>query len=429
MKTIYVEAFSGISGNMFLGALLGLGAPLDKIKEELAKMQLGSYEIIHESVNKCGIQATYFNVRLPHEYEHEHEHGHEHGHTHEHEHEHEQGHAHKHEHGHEHGHTHEHRNLEDILQIINASGLSREVKSSCAKVFELLAQAEAKVHGKPLAEVHFHEVGAVDTIIDIVGSVLALEYLGVKRVYISKMQTGTGFVKCAHGMMPIPAPATAELLKTLTYYQGELKKELVTPTGAALMAALAVPSPDVPEGFTCSAIAYGAGTWDLPIPNAVRVQLGEINGKQADDALLVLETNIDDMSGEIYPYVTKLLFAHGALDVWLTPIFMKKGRPAYKLSALADREHLQALCGIILKETTSLGVRYGEVRRTTADRHFVSVRLGEEEIAVKTGSYQGKLTTCAAEYEDCVKLAEKTGRPLKEILAAACQKTGHSCDE
>jgi uncharacterized protein (TIGR00299 family) protein len=394
MSKIYVEPFSGISGNMFMGALFDLGASFPKVKEELTKLNIGQYELIYEKVDKCGIRATHFDVKLTgegtatfsddhHEDRHE-EHHHDHDHEHEHEHHHE------HDHEHEHEHHHEHRNLADILGIINSSGLSETIKEKASLVFMELGKAEAKVHGKSLDEIHFHEVGAVDTIIDIVGSLLALEDLGIDKVYVGRMQTGRGFVHCAHGLMPIPAPATAELLKTLPNYQGEIDKELVTPTGAALMFALAKPTINRPENFNADAVGYGAGTWDLLIPNVLRVYLDKSENALASETDLVVgECNLDDITGEVCGYTAEKLMTQGALDAWYTPIYMKKCRPAYKLSVLCQKSMQEVLEKIIFTETSTLGMRYYPVERTVLTRHFYTVKLPMGEVQVKAGYHKG----------------------------------------
>lgn len=426
MKAIYIEAFSGISGNMFLGALLNLGVPIQYIADEISKMHLGHYEIIYKSVNKCGIEASYFNVVLPEEHVHhavDHE-EHVHLHAFDYCHSHEYNHNHSHEHeilieSHQH---HEHRNLADITKIINESMLSQSVKEKALKVFYALALAEAHVHGKPVDEVHFHEVGAIDTIIDIVGSVIALEYLEIEKVFISRIQTGCGFVQCAHGLMPIPAPATAEILKNLPHYHGNIEKELVTPTGAALMAALAEPVADLPNNFKGSKIGYGAGTWDLPIPNVVRINLGEAKEIEKNDSLLVAECNIDDMSGEFYPYVCEKLLSAGALDVWITPIIMKKGRPANMLSILFSESRLEQIAMSVLKETSSLGLRFYPVQRKIASRSFIDTEFADGSVAVKVATYNGEIVNIAPEYEDCRKLADKTSKALKVIMHEALKK-------
>lgn len=449
MKAIYIEAFAGISGNMLLGALIDAGVPASYLAAEFEKLHLGQYQLINERVQKCGITAHYFNVVLPEEHHHDitnanHQHGitephhcHQHGEHSAETHQHENNDVHHHhEHcaaavqqdcthqdGHniqaEQQHHHEHRNLQDIAQIIDHSDLDAGVKTTTMRVFTALAQAEAKVHGKPVDEVHFHEVGAVDTIIDIAGCVLALSYLGIEKVFVSKIHTGSGFVQCAHGLMPVPAPATAELLQGLQHSQGGIAKELTTPTGAALMQVLASSCSDLPTGFIGQQIAYGAGTLELEIPNVLRVNIGTWTEQANSGDLLVAECNIDDMSGEIYPYVQEKLLQAGALDCWLTPIIMKKGRPAQTLSVLLQPQQLDAVTELLLTETTSLGVRYYEVHRHINYRKFTTVTLPEGEVHIKYAQLGTKIVNLAPEFEDCKALALTSGRSLKAIMQAA----------
>ncbi len=397
MKAIYLDPFSGISGNMFLGALLDAGFPFHVLEEELKKLNIGDYTLINEKVIKQGITARYFNVNLPEEH-HDHDHDH-HGHAHVHQHE----------------HHHKHRNLHDIMEIIDSSGLSSAVKEKAGKVFGAIAEAESKVHGKPVSEIHFHEVGAVDTIIDIVGTILGLEYLGIERIYAGKITTGKGFIKCAHGLMPVPAPATAELLLGLPNQQGIIEKELTTPTGAALVRVLAEISEDVPEDFSSSKIAYGAGTWDLETANVLRMYVGEI--KEDAGELIEAACNIDDMGGEIFSYAIDQLLHAGALDAWAEPIMMKKGRPAYKLMFLTKKEKLQDLLNIVFKETTTLGVRYNKVQRSLLERKFLDVNVPQGTVTVKYGILNGEVVNIAPEYESCKKTA--AGGPIKDIYEAA----------
>ncbi len=369
--------------------------------------------------------------------EHEHEHcchheGHHHHHGdhgechHHHHHEHEAEHFHEHHccHAHEniqevHHHHHEHRNFNDIKTIIENSDLSANIKQKAVGVFRMLGLAEAKVHGKSLEEVHFHEVGAIDTIIDIVGSCLALENLGIEDIYVSEIKTGFGFVQCAHGLMPVPAPATAELLAHgLAFAKGNVERELTTPTGAALMAALAKTSVDMPKGFITEKVGYGAGTRNLEIPNVLRVSLGVLNDEK-HCGLTVAECNIDDMSGEVWPYVLEKLLSAGALDAWITPIIMKKGRPAQMLSVLMKPEDLPQLEKIILSETTTLGLRYYDVARHCCERYFIDVALPQGTVKVKYSKAGGQILNIAPEFEDCRKLAENTGVPLKKIMQLA----------
>ena len=449
-KALYIEAFSGISGNMMLGALIDLGADAAYIEAELKKMNLGEYELINTRADKCGINAAYFNVKIPgvteaaeaeeahlhehHDGHHCHHHAHgcegeEHHHHHHEEHHccHQHGHtaeeAHEHHccHAHEAGahHHHEHRNFNDIKTIIENSDLSTNIKAKAVNVFRILGLAEAKVHGKSLEEVHFHEVGAVDTIIDIVGSCLALENLGIEKIYVSEIKTGYGFVQCAHGLMPVPAPATAELLAHgLLYAKGNIERELATPTGAALMAALAEPSADMPKGFSAEKVGYGAGTRNLEIPNVLRATLGAVEEVKSH-ALTVAECNIDDMSGEVWPYVQEKLMAAGALDAWITPIIMKKGRPAQMLSVLMHPQDLPVLEKIILTETTTLGLRYYDVARHCSERSFISVELPQGTVKVKYSAANGQILNIAPEFEDCRKLAEASKMPLKKIMQMA----------
>ena len=449
-KALYIEAFSGISGNMLLGALIDLGADAAYIEAELKKMNLGEYELINTRADKCGINAAYFNVKIPGVTEaaeaeeahlHEHHDGHHcHHHSHgcegeeHHHHHHEEHHcchqhgyaaeeAHEHHccHAHEAGahHHHEHRNFNDIKTIIENSDLSTNIKAKAVNVFRMLGLAEAKVHGKSLEEVHFHEVGAVDTIIDIVGSCLALENLGIEKIYVSEIKTGYGFVQCAHGLMPVPAPATAELLAHgLLYAKGNIERELATPTGAALMAALAEPSADMPKGFSAEKVGYGAGTRNLEIPNVLRATLGTVEEVKSH-ALTVTECNIDDMSGEVWPYVQEKLMAAGALDAWITPIIMKKGRPAQMLSVLMHPQDLPVLEKIILTETTTLGMRYYDVARHCSERSFIEVTLPQGSVKVKFSQAGGQILNIAPEFEDCRKLAEASKMPLKKIMQMA----------
>lgn len=449
-KALYIEAFSGISGNMLLGALIDLGADAAYIEAELKKMNLGEYELINTRADKCGINAAYFNVKIPGVTEaaeaeeahlHEHHDGH-HCHHHDHGCEGEEHHHHHHEEHHcchQHGHTaeeahehhcchthkagahhhHEHRNFNDIKTIIENSDLSTNIKDKAVNVFRMLGLAEAKVHGKSLEEVHFHEVGAVDTIIDIVGSCLALENLGIEKIYVSEIKTGYGFVQCAHGLMPVPAPATAELLAHgLLYAKGNIERELATPTGAALMAALAEPSADMPKGFSAEKVGYGAGTRNLEIPNVLRATLGTVE-EAKNHSLTVAECNIDDMSGEVWPYVQEKLMATGALDAWITPIIMKKGRPAQMLSVLMHPQDLPVLEKIILTETTTLGMRYYDVARHCSERSFIEVKLPQGSVKVKFSQAGGQILNIAPEFEDCRKLAEASKMPLKKIMQMA----------
>ncbi len=477
MKALYVEPFAGISGNMLLGALLDAGVPFAFLQEEFAKLHLGNYELVHKSVNKCGIQAQYFNVVLPEEQEHEHahdgdqvnEHHHVHDHDCDHEHEHHHDHAHDHawmhahgiahshdhepvleekpcgcdhHHNHEHNHDqehhhehhthhhhHEHRNLHDIEEILDHSDLPKEVIAKAKEVFLVIAKAEAKVHGSTVEEIHFHEVGAIDTIIDVVGNILALQYLGIEKVFTTPVNTGFGFVECAHGQMPVPTPATAELLQGIPNYRGTVEKEMTTPTGAALLKVLASPVKEVPDGFSGETIGYGAGTRDVEIPNVLRVTMGlwnetvgNGNSGSAVERLLFLECNLDDLNPEIMPYVLEKLLAAGALDAWLQPVIMKKGRPAQTLKVLCSPEQRAVMEQIMFTQTTTLGVRAYYVERTALERRWKTVQTPWGEVRVKEGLLDGKVVNAVPEFEDCKKIAEANGVPLKAVETAALQE-------
>ena len=326
MKILYLDCFSGISGNMLLGAFLDAGLPEEILRQQLALLPIDGYELIVERVVKKGISAQYVTVELTHDH-------------------------------------HHHRHLSDIYQIIDDSKLDDKVKEDSKKTFLALAQAEAKVHGTTIEAIHFHEVGAVDAIIDIVGTACGLHYLGIEGIYTSKLQVGSGFIECCHGLMPVPAPATAELLKNIPYYQGTIKKELVTPTGAAIIAALGTAYGDMPEKFISHNLGYGAGTWDLPIPNVLRMHIGEIELEATSKETMVVEANIDDSSPQIFPYVMDKLLAMGVFDVWLTPIIMKKNRMATKLSVLLDSQLLPKVIPLLFEETSTIGLRHYVVKR------------------------------------------------------------------
>ncbi|MFP4379244.1 MAG: nickel pincer cofactor biosynthesis protein LarC [Candidatus Sumerlaeia bacterium] len=436
MKTLYLSCFAGISGNMTLGALIDLGLPENKLKEELAKLKVGGYHIDVRRVIKQGISSVYVDVVLGdgdtdgygHGHGHAHRHGHDHDHGHSHDHEHHPDHGHTHDHGHSQEHKHgDFRNLSVIRKLIDESDLDPVVKDRSKAVFLRLAKAEAKVHGTTIDKVHFHEVGALDTIVDIVGSVFGLHYLGVEKVIASRVRTGAGFVQCAHGQMPVPAPATAELLQGIPNYQGDIEKEMTTPTGAVLLAELCDGFGDMPEGFISKKTGYGAGGWDLEIPNVLRAQLGELAAERGPvDRIEIIECNIDDANPQIYEHVIEILLEEGALDVWLTPIIMKKGRPAITLSILAPNSLRDKLEEIIFSETSSIGLRYYPVERTIADRSIETVDLPWGRVRVKISRHKGKVCNISVEYDDCRHRAMESGIPLKEVQAAALAKARES---
>lgn len=384
MRTLYLDCFAGVSGNMFLGALIDLGLPEACLREELAKLPVNGYDLIVRRVEKQGISASYVNVKN--------------------------------------GNHHHHRHLPEINKIIDGAPLSQTVKANSKKVFWRLAEAEAKVHGTTVEHIHFHEVGAVDAIIDIVGTVFGLDYLGIEHIYTSKLVTGTGYVKCSHGRMPVPAPATVELLTGIPHETGDIAKELVTPTGAALVAALSQGHGPMPKKFISEAVGYGAGTWDLVIPNVVRAVLGKVAIVTDQGGHTVIEANIDDLNPQIYAYVMEKLFIAGARDVWLTPIIMKKGRPATQLSVLADDQALDSIIAVVFSETSTIGMRFYPVDRAVADRELVAVDTAWGQVKVKVSSYQGRICNIAPEFEDCRRLAEECNLPLKVVWQEALSR-------
>lgn len=414
MRVLYYDCFCGISGDMNLAALIDLGVDKEYILKEIEKLKLtAEYEIKIRKALKNGITGTKFDVILKHEQEQEHEQEHENEHLHQHHEDHMQ--KAKHTHGQErHVHHGEHRNLRDIEKIINGSDLSDKVKKLSLDIFMKVALAEAEVHGKPLEEVHFHEVGAIDSIIDIVGAAIAIDYLKVDKIMASTVQVGGGFVKCAHGLMPVPAPATTRILKDIPIKSGIVPFETTTPTGAAILAQNVEEFTDKIE-FKIEKIGHGLGTRDLDIPNVLRVYLGEENKKEEVEKQHILETNIDDMNPELYSYIEEKLFEKGALDVFKTPIIMKKGRPGIKLSVLVKARDEKAVLDIIFKETTSLGVRKYNVEKIMLNREFEEVKTPYGQVKVKKSYYEGKLIKYKAEYEDCKRLAIENNVSISKL--------------
>lgn len=425
MRILYYDCFSGISGDMNLGAMIDLGVDKDYLVSELSKLNLeGEYKIEVRRDSRKGIEGTKVDVILNRNHGH-HEHIHGDDDQHSHEHNHEQSHEHSHEHGHGHSNDHEnnhhvHRNLKDIEDMINSSSLSENVKKLSLNMFMKVAEAEAKVHGKPLYQVHFHEVGAVDSIVDIAGAAICLDYLKVDKIMASSIELGGGFVKCAHGLIPVPAPATVEILKGIPVKLGIVPFETTTPTGAAILAANVNEFTDIKE-FTIEKIGYGVGGRDTEIPNVLRVYLAKkkneksINKELKEDECYILECNIDDMNPEIYSYIMERLFSKGALDVYKTSIHMKKDRVGIILSVLCNHENKEALKEIIFVETTTLGIREYKVYRSKLKRDFSNINTAYGTVRVKNGYYNGKKIKWKAEYEDCKRLAEENTIPLKNI--------------
>lgn len=443
MKTLYLDVFSGISGDMFIGALIDLGADPAYLLQELKKLPLDGYHLHVSRGQKASIAGIKFDVHV------EGGHGHAHGHDHHHhgEHEHHDNHAHTHEHGHSHSHSHEHgehehehhhehehgRNFQEIRQLINESRLSDWVKQKAVAVFQRVATAEGKIHGVPADQVHFHEVGAVDSIVDIVGACIGLELLGKPRVLCGPVVEGTGWINCAHGRFPIPAPATLAILgaRQIPVTQCEEPNELVTPTGAALLAEFA-------EGFgpmrslVAEKIGFGLGTRDNRTrPNVLRAVLGDsgadastsgTSGQKHDwetDTITVLETNLDDINAEILGHFVEKALAAGALDVFHTAIQMKKNRPGVMLTLLCAEGDADKFSALMLRETSSFGIRRYSAERRKLAREFTSVKTSFGEVTVKLGKMDGKVVQAAPEFESCKKLAEHSKASLKDVYDAA----------
>ena len=450
-RIAYLDCFSGISGDMFLGALIDGGVPVELFQRTVEALEIGATLKITR-VNRSGINATKVDVMVdgktesprehnPHPFHHEaeyvHEHSHPHANSHEHQHDLHSAHsavpAHNAEQtAHSHG-----RHLTEIRQIISQANISESAKRTAITIFEKLGAAEAKIHNVPIKKIHFHEVGAVDAIVDIACAAVGAEALGVKEFVCSPLNVGGGTVPCAHGTFPVPAPATVELLKGVPVYSGEIHKELVTPTGAAIVATLATRFEEFPP-MKIEKIGYGAGTRDFPgQPNVLRIVVGEkLRTKLADkdvpptqahytelgeDTISVLEANLDDLSPQVFGYVMEKLFESGALDVFGTPVQMKKNRPGTLLTVLAKPADADNLTKIIFAETTTLGVRRREERRQVLAREWQTVRTRFGEIRIKVASMNGTISSYAPEYEDCRRIAADQRVPLKQVMQEAVQ--------
>lgn len=444
MRILYFDCRSGISGNMALGALLeilGEGAE-EYLRGELAKLRLDGYRMDIRRTSSHDIGGTYVDVTVEgvdeygnvnhidkdeHHQRHDHEqaenHEHEHDHSHDHAFEHEQGHDHPQEHNHDGGHSHSHRCLGDINELIDGSGISDNARSMAKAVFLTLAEAEAKVHNRSIDEVHFHEVGATDSIVDIVGTCILLDRISPDRICSSVVCEGSGFITCAHGKLSVPVPATLEIFtaRGVRFRQTDIQTELVTPTGAAILGTLADSYGNIPE-MIIQSNGYGLGSRETGAANVLRVYLGET--AEADDdgdrgeKIIVIESNIDDSTGEELGYALEKLMEAGARDAFFTPIFMKKNRPAYMLSVICTEKMRDRMTGIIFRETSSIGVRYHRVGRTEAARCFTAVETPYGTVTGKQITVDSGAVYTYPEYEDMKKLAEQEAVPLREVRYA-----------
>lgn len=389
-----------------LGALLDLGVPLEVVEATLARLPVAGYRISVEAVMRGGLAGKDLKVKIDHVNTHVHPHGHEHQPPHSHEHSHgPMGHAHRH-----------YREIREMLGV----GLEPAVRGLALDMFGRIARAEAKLHGVSLDDVAFHEVGAIDSIVDIVGTAAALVWLAPASVSASSIPLGHGTVTCAHGTLPIPAPATLEIVREggIPVTDGGVEMELCTPTGAAIVASIVQRFGAMPP-MTVSAIGYGAGDRELADrPNLLRAVVGQASSA-ASDALVRLEANLDDMNPEFCEHVAERLFSAGALDVWWTPVTMKKSRPAFVLTVLVPRGRRDAVASLVFTETTTLGVRYDSVERQVVDRRVDLVETQYGRLAMKVGVLCGRIVNVAPEYESCRKAATEANVPLKEVYAAA----------
>jgi pyridinium-3,5-bisthiocarboxylic acid mononucleotide nickel chelatase len=428
MANYHLDCSSGIAGDMFLGACLDLGMPVEVLSDVVARLGLTGVSVEVRKASRGGFEGTRFRV-LEHgkplegpdpEEAGQHEHHH---HDHDHDHHHDHGHQHGQEHGHHHGHHHhgQTRGLAEIRGMIEGSALSGTVKERAVRLFQRLGEAEAKAHGMPIERVHFHEVGAIDSIVDLVGAAAAIEFLAPERLTCGPVNLGSGRVKMAHGEVSIPAPATAELLRGVPVFGGP-GGELTTPTGAVLLAELVDEFVELPA-MVLEGVGYGLGKKDLPThPNALRLLRGRSAGARAE--VMVVETEIDDLPGEGFGFLMERLLDAGALDVYFTPVQMKKSRPGTLVTLLCRRPQLEELAGILLTESGSLGCRYHAASRFEAEREILEVATAFGAVRIKRARLDGRPLAVAPEFEDCRRLALAHGAPWRDVYRAALTAAG-----
>jgi uncharacterized protein (TIGR00299 family) protein len=389
-KTLYLDCFAGASGDMLAGAMLDCGLDFETLRSELLKLGVQGYKLSLNRVDRSGISAAKFDVHLEDSYSREHH--------------------------------HEHRSLTEIKQIISSSNLNEQVKQRAQAIFQRIGEAESKIHDIPIEAVHFHEIGAIDSIVDIVGACVAFDALKIERIVSSPLHVGSGTFQCAHGTYPVPGPATAELLKGVPIYSKDIEGELVTPTGAAIISTLAESYGPMPM-MRIEKIGYGAGTRNYPkFPNALRAIIGEMEADAdcAPTTVTVIEANIDDLNAQVFGYLMEKALATGALDIFYTPAQMKKNRPGVLLTLLCNPPDLERMCDLIFRETTTLGVRYRNERREILTREFVTVETEYGPIRIKVSrARDGRVMNASPEFEDCRVAAEKSGVGLRDAQTAA----------
>lgn len=422
-KTLYLECYSGISGDMTVGALLDLGADEQVLEEALKSLPLDEFDIAVTRVKKSGLDACDFNVILdeahdPHDHDMEYLHGHAQGHSHKDGHEHTHGHIHEdgHEHtqGHCHEHTHAHRGLPEIREIIRKSCLSSRARETALRIFWVLAEAEAKAHGMPVEQVHFHEVGAVDSIVDIAAAAVCLDNLDITEVIVTELYEGRGTVRCQHGIIPVPVPAVVNIASAydLSLHMTETEGELVTPTGAAIVAAVKTKD-KLPESYRILKTGMGAGKRDYGRTGVLRAMLIEPENEKAD-VIWRLESNIDDCTGEAFGYVMDRLLEAGARDVYYTPVYMKKNRPAYVLNVICKEDAIERLQEIIFQNTTTIGIRRMKMERTVLSRELKRIDTPLGEVQVKICEI-GAERRAYPEYDSVIRLCEKHNLSYQKV--------------
>lgn len=381
MKIAYFDCFSGVSGDMILGALIDAGLDIRELESELGMLKMSGYKIKAEKTARKGISGTKFSIDVI-----------------------EQNVG---------------RKLKDIVEIVDQSDLDDDIKDLSKKTFEELAMVEAKIHGKSIEEIHLHEVAGLDSIIDVIGSLIGIKKLGIEVTYSSKVHVGTGFLECRHGVLPVPAPATLAMLKGIPIYSKGIEAELATPTGVCVLKTLSKSFGIMPE-MKVEKVGYGAGSRELEIPNLLRVYVGETDEDEYEkDEVILIETNIDDMNPELLAYASEILLKQGVLDVFMTPIFMKKNRPGTMLSVLTTRDKVDEIILTFFTEITTLGVRIHRLERKKLSRKVISVKTRLGEIKVKIGKIGNQIKNIAPEYESCREIAVKQRIPLKDVYDEA----------
>jgi hypothetical protein len=381
MKVAYFDCPSGASGDMVLGALVDAGAPFDALARELAGLALDGYRLERREVIKAGFRATKVEVVLGEQ-------------------------------------RAGHRGLREILDILETSRLAPVVRERAARVFQRLAEAEARVHGTTPERVHFHDVGAVDAIVDVTGACIGLSLLGIDAVHVGALPVGGGFVQGPHGRLPVPAPATAELLRGFPTVDPGIRRELVTPTGAAILTTLAAGAGAMPA-MRVIAVGYGAGTMDLDTPNVLRLFVGEAAEAAATETIVQVETTVDDMSPQLYEPLLERLFEAGALDAWLTPVIMKRSRPAVVLTALCEPGRVADLSRLLFEESSTIGVRWTAYQRSRLDREMVQLQTAHGPVTFKVSRLEGRVVTVTPEFEEVRRIARAKGVPVREVLEQA----------